>query len=220
MLVIGGALTFTIIWLGTAMKKHETTPLAQKANKITSPWIPDTVKYWDKPITEMAKRYDLDPNLIAIIITLESGGYPKATSEVDAKGLMQLMPLTAEDTADRYIKKSQKEYDLYKPETSIEFGTAYLAMLRDEYGIVKHGSSWNETVELIAAAYNGGFGAANAIEKGEGINDTQTLSYSRDAFNMWRERNATTSPTFDRWKERGGDELIKKAAEYQKQNKR
>lgn len=215
--VIAGA---AIIMIGSTIQKDDAIALEPRGTKITSPWIPDTVKYWQKPIGEMAKRYNLDPNLIAIIITLESGGYPRATSEVDAKGLMQLMPLTAKDVASRYVKKPQKNYDLYKPETSIEFGTAYLAMLRDEYGTSKQGPSWNETVELIAAAYNGGFGAANAIEKGEGIRDTQTLSYSRDAFNMWRERNAETSPTFERWKERGGDELIKKAESYQKQDER
>jgi hypothetical protein len=30
---------------------------------------------------------------------------------------------------------------------------------------------------------------------------------------MWRERHAKSSPTFDRWKERGGQRLIDKAKE-------
>lgn len=214
MIGAGIAITTAGVLAVNSIERHETA-LTPESSRITSPWIPDTVKYWEKPISEMAKRYDIDPNLIAIIITLESGGYPKATSEVNAKGLMQIMPLTAEDIAKRYVKKPQKKYDLHNPETSIEFGTAYLAMLRNEYGTAKQGPSWNDTVELIAAAYNGGFSAANALEKGEGLRDTQTLSYSRDAFNMWRERHSETSPTFDRWKERGGDELIQKAKEWQ-----
>jgi hypothetical protein len=39
--------------------------------------------------------------------------------------------------------------------------------------------------------------------------------YSRDAFNMWRERHAGNSPTFDRWKERGGQRLIDAAKKNQ-----
>ncbi len=215
MLTSGALVTLVGALLITAVE-HTEKPLQAKSSRITIPWIPATVKQWEKPITENAKKYDLDPNLIAIIMTLESGGYTKAHSEADAQGLMQVTPPTANDIAERYLKKPQERYDLYKPETSIEFGTAYLAMLRDEYGTAKQGPSWNVTVELLAAAYNGGFSAANAIEKGEGLNDTQTLNYSRDAFNMWRERHAQKSPTFERWKERGGIELIE-AAQAEKQ---
>ena len=91
------------------------------------------------------------------------------------------------------------------------FGTAYLALLRDEFGTTAQGPSWNATVELIAAGYNGGPGASNSLEKGEGLRDPQTVIYSRDAFNMWRERHAASSPTFERWKERGGYILLDKA---------
>jgi hypothetical protein len=44
--------------------------------------------------------------------------------------------------------------------------------------------------------------------KGEGLTDTQTVVYSRDVFNMWRERFQKDSPTYDRWLERGGQALI------------
>lgn len=217
MIALGALVAVLTLSTITMFKQREDTPLSSN-NKITSPWIPETVKYWEKDISEMSKRYNLDANLIAIIMTLESGGGPKAISEVQAKGLMQIMPPTAQDTAQRYTKKSFKNYDLLDGKTSIEFGTAYLSMLRDEYGIDGHGPNWDTTVELIAAAYNGGFSAANAIEKGEGIRDTQTLSYSRDAFNMWRERNSQSSPTYDRWIERGGQDLINNAKKYQDKN--
>jgi soluble lytic murein transglycosylase-like protein len=159
----------------------------------------------------MAQKYDIDPNLIAIIMTIESGGYAKATSEAGAKGLMQIMPPTAGDIASRYLKEPRTTYDLQDPRTGIEFGTAYLALLRDEFGSADQGPSWNSTVESIAAAYNGGPGAANSLEQGAGLRDTQTVAYSRDVFNMWRERHAASSPTFDRWVERGGSVLIDKA---------
>lgn len=214
--VLAAGVLITLGGVGiVALFKNHQTPLKPESSSITSPWIPETVKQYEKVIDEMAKKYDIDPNLIAIIITMESGGYAKARSEADAEGLMQITPPTAKDIAARYLKKPVKNYNLQDPKTNIEFGTAYLAMLRDEYGTAKQGPSWDSTVELIAAAYNGGFGAANAIEKGEGINDTQTVVYSRDAFNMWRERHAQKSPTFERWKERGGSELIDKAKDDQ-----
>jgi hypothetical protein len=199
---------------------NKRTPLAAESTAITTPWIPPTVKQWHDTIETMAKRYNVDPNLIAIIMTMESGGYAQADSG-QAQGLMQITPGTAHDIATRYLKQPVQLYDLKNPTTSIEFGTAYLAKLRDLYGTPDQGSSWMGTVELIAAAYNGGFGAANSLEQGQGIHDTQTIVYSRDAFNMWRERYAKDSPTFDRWKERGGITLLDNAqADMQTQTNR
>jgi soluble lytic murein transglycosylase-like protein len=182
-------------------------PLKPEASGITSPWIPATVKRWQNPINERAKKYSVDPNLIAIIMTLESGGYSKANSG-EAQGLMQITPPTAKDIAAKFLKKPTTTYSLWNPRTNIEFGTAYLAYLRDQFGTADQGPAWNSTVELIAAGYNGGPGAANSLEQGKGLHDSQTIIYSRDAFNMWRERHASSSPTFDRWKERGGSTLL------------
>ena len=123
---------------------------------------------------------------------------------------MQITPLTAKDIATKYLKKPVTHYDLKNPETNIEFGTAYLAFLRDYFGAYNQNPDW-ATVELIAAGYNGGPGAAANLESGKGLKDTQTVVYSRDAFNMWRERHSSSSPTFDRWKERGGSILLDKA---------
>ena len=121
---------------------------------------------------------------------------------------MQLTPPTAKDVAAKYLKKPVTKYNLQDPRTNIEFGTAYLALLRDEFGEVNQGPSWDKTVELVAAGYNGGPLASNHLDRGLGLHDAQTVVYSRDAFNMWRERHAKSSPTFDRWKERGGQRLI------------
>ena len=182
-------------------------PLRYQDQGVTIQWLPQSVKKWSKDMEITGKTYNVDPNLLAIIMTIESGGNPKAHSDV-ATGLMQITNPTAGDIAARYLKKPVTKYNLEDGPTSIEFGAAYLAMLRDEYA---QGNSELETMytaELVAAAYNGGFGAANAIEKGEGINDPQTVVYSRDVFNMWRERHAATSPTFNRWLERGGQSLV------------
>jgi soluble lytic murein transglycosylase-like protein len=207
----GLGVILTLAVLGAVQLTHHLeTPLAPAASGITAPWIPDTVRRWQQPINTMAKRYQIDPNLIAIIMTMESGGYSKADSG-QAQGLMQITPVTAKDIAAHDLKQVKHSYDIWDPNTNIEFGAAYLAKLRTVYGSPDQGPSWNSTVELVAAAYNGGYAAANSLYKGQGLTDTQTVVYSRDAFNMWRERHAASSPTFDRWQERGGSDLIAKA---------
>lgn len=207
-----------LVGLFNAIKNTVETPLSPESDKVTIKWLSPTVKHWEKTINEMGRKYDIDPNLIAIIMTLESGGYSKAGSDAGAQGLMQVTPPTGGDIAARYLKEPRTKYNLYDPKTSIEFGTAYLALLRDEFADDPHDEDWLRTVEIIAAGYNGGPGTANALEKGEGLRDTEPVIYSRDAFNMWRERHAPTSPTFDRWKERGGIDLIKLAETEQKKN--
>lgn len=189
------------------------TAIPYRSAGIDSPWIPSTVKHWDDIIDEMGQKYDVDPNFIAIVMTLESGGYAKAGSEAGAEGLMQVTPLTAKDIAKMYLKEPVGKYDIWDPRTNIEFGTAYLALLRDTFEEPEQGPSWDITVERVAASYNAGFIGGIHLEQGKGIRDTQALVYSRDAFNMWRERHAKTSPTFDRWKERGGFRLIDAAKE-------
>lgn len=208
--IVGAVVVLAIVLIVHLISSNK-TPLSPESSSITAQWIPSTVKHYEKDITEMAERYDIDPNLIAIIITMESGGYPQAKSGVGAEGLMQIMPETAKDIAARYVKEPRKNFNLQDPRTNIEFGTAYLAMLRDEYGTAQQGPSWNSTVELIAAAYNGGFVSANNLEQGKGMRSEETVVYSRDAFNMWRERHAGKSPTFERWKERGGITLLEQA---------
>ncbi len=47
-------------------------------------------------IIAAARLYDLDPDLLRAIATVESGGNPEAVSPKGAQGLMQLMPGTAE----------------------------------------------------------------------------------------------------------------------------
>jgi soluble lytic murein transglycosylase-like protein len=84
--------------------------------------------------------------LVAAIIRQESAFDPRATSPVGAKGLMQLMPATAKETAERLDRRYPAD-GLYDPELSIELGTAYLSQLL---------KSFDGNVELAVAGYNGG----------------------------------------------------------------
>lgn len=215
MLLVGAIIALVMVESANLIKQAQ-MPLKYQPSGITARWIPATVKHWQDPINKMAKKYDLDPNVIAIVMTLESGGYAKAGSSAGAQGLMQVIPPTAKEIAAKHLKQPRKTYDIGDPRINIEFGAAYLAYLRQEFGTANQAPSWDSTVELIAAGYNGGPGAANNLDQGKGLKYIETVAYSNDAFNMWRERHAANSPTYERWKERGGSRLIGAAEKSQR----
>lgn len=210
-----GVLLAVLITRLAAMPPFSPRPLEAGKAQLNIQWLPPSVERWSSHFKEYGEKYDIDPELLAIITTVESGGDPQAQSEAGATGLMQVMPLTAKDIAEKYLKEPRAQYDLKDPRTNIEFGAAYLNVMRDEFGEQRHGPDWNTTVEYVAAAYNGGGGTAGALYRGEGLRDTEPVVYSRDVYNMWRERRAPQSPTYERWLERGGSALVNKASSQQ-----
>ncbi len=102
----------------------------------------------DDIIRQQAEDKDLDAALIAGVIFAESH-FRDQTSHAGAKGLMQLMP----DTADYIAQKSGGtrfvQGDLADPQVNIAYGSYYLRYLLDKY----------EGREVLAlAAYNAGQG--------------------------------------------------------------
>lgn len=101
---------------------------------------------YEDTIRAAAEANGLPAHLVAGIIRQESAFDPRATSPVGARGLMQLMPATASEMADR-LDTSYPADGLYDPEFSIELGAAYLAQLIKMF---------DGNVELALAGYNGG----------------------------------------------------------------
>src|SRR6476469_2892653 len=113
-------------------------------------------------IRQQAAEKHVDAALIAAVIYTESH-FRDQTSHAGAKGLMQLMP----DTADYIARKSGgtrfERADLATPQINIAYGTWYLRYLLDKYK--------GNTI-LALAAYNAGEGKvdewrANAAAQGE-----------------------------------------------------
>jgi soluble lytic murein transglycosylase len=102
----------------------------------------------DDIIRQQAADKHVDAALIAGVIYTESR-FRDQTSHAGAKGLMQLMP----DTADYIARKSGgtrfTRADLATPQINIAYGTWYLRYLLDKY----HGNTI-----LTLAAYNAGEG--------------------------------------------------------------
>ena len=97
-------------------------------------------------IREYARATGLPGHLIAGIIRQESAFDPRATSPVGARGLMQLMPLTAQEVA-RKEGVSYSPDGLYDPAMSVRLGAVYFRELLDRF---------DGNVELALASYNGG----------------------------------------------------------------
>ncbi len=75
-------------------------------------------------ITAAAKRYSVDADLITSVIAAESNFDPKAISRRNARGLMQLLPVTA---ASLGVK------NIFDPQENIDAGTRYLRDLLQLY---------------------------------------------------------------------------------------
>lgn len=220
----GGMNVYNQIRDENSAEKAPLRPDAGEAeSKLGIAWLPDTVKRWQPQIEKYSSEYGIDPNLMAIMMTVESGGDPNADSGV-ARGLMQITDPTAEDINNRIIDPGKKktDYDLKDPDTSMEFAAVYISHLIAQYGDAAHAPTWDETVTLVSAGYNGGYAAANLYrdEEWQGLEkyDRQTLNYARYVRTMWQERHDPLSFSYRHWFDTGnGKALVQDAEKYTKQ---
>lgn len=99
-------------------------------------------------IVREADRHDLDPRLVLAVMAVESGFHNFAVSHVGALGLMQVMPATGMELADRLGIHWRGPTTLFDPVVNVRLGTAYLRELADRYG----------SISTALAAYNWGPG--------------------------------------------------------------
>ena len=95
---------------------------------------------YDKLVIETAKRYDVDAALISAVIKAESDFNPREVSNKGARGLMQLMPATAERFG---------VADSFNVRENIDGGVRYLRWLLQTF---------DGNADLAVAAYNAGEG--------------------------------------------------------------
>lgn len=89
-------------------------------------------------IFHTANRYQVDPALVSAIIMAESEYNPRAVSRRGARGLMQLMPATAEELGVE---------DIFNPQQNIDGGVRYFKQLVNRF---------DGDIILALAAYNAG----------------------------------------------------------------
>jgi hypothetical protein len=161
----------------------------RKGTSGISPLFTPEVLYWEDNILRWAAEWELDPNLVATVMQIESCGDPFALSPSGAIGLFQVMPY-----------HFQGDEAPNSPETNAMRGLAYLKQANLTY----------QSVRLSLAAYNGGIGtAANP----ESVWPDETIGYVYWGTNIYRDAAAgqTASPTLDEWLSKGGVNLCSQA---------
>ena len=201
----------------------EVPPPAEATKVITAeslpdlgiPWLPVSVRYWGNEILAAAEAHQVDPQLVAVIMTIESGGWPEAVSRADCLGLMQIWPPTGSSLAS-VLGLAEGQYDLFNPATNTTFGALNLRQLLNLYQPPGETVPSDHTVQLVAVGYNGGVGRVKNLLAGKPI-PHETEVYSNYAVEIWQQRHQPTSPAFERWyspNHGNGNILITKAHEY------
>lgn len=120
------------------------------------------ISQYDDLIKTYAEKLNWDWRLLAALIFQESHFDPKANSWAGAKGLMQVMPATAEEL---------NIQDLSDPKESIRGGTAYLKQMYDQFESITDSIT---RIKFAMAAYNCGLGHVIDAQRLAKENDLKT----------------------------------------------
>jgi soluble lytic murein transglycosylase-like protein len=157
-----------------------------------SPIFRIEVRHWADSISKWAAASQLDPNLVATIMQIESCGDPRATSSAGAMGLFQVMPF--------HFLALENPYD---PETNAARGLAYLA---------KSLATGGGDARLAMAGYNGGIGV---ISRAEWTWSAQTKRYVQYGVPIYEDARSglSSSAALNQWYERYGVSLCRQASQ-------
>ena len=101
-------------------------------------------------VTEQARRHRLDAAWVMGLMRSESAMAEHAVSPANARGLMQVLPATAAQVAQRHSYPYRGSEQLMQADQNIMFGTAYLREMMDKF---------SDNQVLVSGAYNAGPGA-------------------------------------------------------------
>jgi hypothetical protein len=137
----------SIVRVETVVEVPESVATVKMPGPVTIMTAP-TKEEMREMLAHAGAKHNIDEDLLASVVRAESGGHVRAVSRTGARGLMQLMPGTA---------NAMGVDDAFKPEQNIAGGTAYLDWLLTRY---------HDNVALALAAYNAGPGA---VDKYHGV---------------------------------------------------
>jgi len=157
-----------------------------------APFFKPEIQHWAGSIIEWSSASSLDPNLIAVIMQIESCGDPRARSRAGAMGLFQVMPF--------HFYAADNPYD---PDTNAARGLAYLA---------KSLTAANGDARLALAGYNGGIGVISRAELTWSAETKRYVYYGAPIYEDARQ-GASSSSMLDEWYKKYGVSLCKQASE-------
>ncbi len=149
------------------------------------------VRYWAEDIERWADEHDLDPNLLATVMQIESCGHPTVSSYAGAQGLFQVMPF--------HFEMGEDQLD---PNTNALRGAKFL----------KYCEGYTDgDIALTLACYNGGPGTAS---KPYAQWSDQTQRYLLWGIGIYADASTgqRESQTLQRWLDAGGRYLCRDAA--------
>lgn len=148
------------------------------------------VQHWGADITRWANASALDPNLVAVILQIESCGDPLARSSAGAMGLFQVMPF--------HFHTGENPYN---PETNSLRGLNYLT---------RSLNTANGDARLALAGYNGGIGV---ISRYEWTWSAETKRYVYYGLPIYEDAHngKTSSPMLEEWYRKYGVSLCRQA---------
>lgn len=172
----------------TAASQPQAAPVV--AMGAISPIFSPSVQYWGPQIVQWAAAHNLDPNMVATVMQIESCGDPHAVSRAGAQGLFQVMPF--------HFANGE---DMLDPDTNASRGMAYLA----ERLVQTNGDTGK-----AFAGYNGGHVAAGT-DYANWVDETQR--YFRWATTIYADAQAglSESPALSEWMTAGGVSLCNQA---------
>jgi soluble lytic murein transglycosylase-like protein len=183
---------FVMICLLSQVTIATTAPLPGTAGLVAPLFTPE-VQYWAQKIVIWSEAWNLDPNLVATVMQIESCGNPNALSPSGAMGLFQVMPY-------HFVEQD----DPYKPGINAQRGLAFLKYTLDTRG----GNS-----KLALAGYNGGITGTNGPEYSW---SRETITYVYWGTGIYADAVAgkAHSERLDEWLAAGGAGLCTQASEY------
>lgn len=195
-LLVGLLLAFFVKGLNTPVQAEGLSSALERSAAAPatglSPIFTPEIHYWAESIIRWAAASNLDPNLAAVIVQIESCGDPRATSRAGAIGLFQVMPY--------HFAEGENPF---QPDTNALRGLGYLKRSLD---------TADGNARLALAGYNGGIGV---ISRGEWAWAAETARYVRYGFPIYEDARggATSSASLNEWYGRYGAGLCRQAAQ-------
>ncbi|MCA9968887.1 MAG: transglycosylase SLT domain-containing protein, partial [Anaerolineales bacterium] len=168
-----------------------TAPAAAAGGSLSAVFTPE-VQQWAADILRWAAAYQLDPNLIATLMQVESCGDPQAHSGAGAQGLFQVMP--------HHFSRGENMWD---PDTNARRGLAYF-----NRGLRVHQGD----VFRSFAGYNAGHATA-AQPWATWPRETQQFHYWTSGIYVAARAGQAHSDVLQAWLRAGGADLCRQAAD-------
>ena len=176
----------------TQVETTASSPILYTASKtvIIAPLFTPEVLAWEEQILAWSEQYQLDPNLIATVMQIESCGYIQAQSHAGAMGLFQVMPYHFLEGEDPFNSATNAKRGLLYLSQSLKIG----------------GDS-----RLALAGYNGGInGAQMPLESWP--DETHRYIYWGLGIYQDAQEGLDHSPRLTEWLSSGGAALCKLAS--------